>query len=324
MKAIVREEYGDPKTYKVVEIERPQAKSNEILIEVKCCTINRTDCGVSRGEPKVIRLFTGLRKPNKPILGTDFAGKVIEIGEDVKKFKVGDRVFGFNDHGISSYAEYMTLAESGNIAIIPNECSYKEAVASLEGAHYAINFINKVELSNDSKVLVYGATGAIGSAAIQLLKNKGCWVTAVCGTEDLDQIKAYGIDKVVDYKTEDYTKDEIIYDFVFDAVGKSRFVLATRILKEGGTYISSELGEGNENLRLVFTTLFFSKHKLKIPIPTNIKKSIAQMKELLMQKKFKPMIDRSYRMEDFKEGYKFVESGQKKGNVILQIGSLTD
>ncbi len=318
MKAITRTKYGTPEVLSIQTLDKPTPKSKELLIRVHASTVNRTDCGILTGKPYLIRAFTGLMKPSSLIPGTDFAGEIEAVGEDVQNFKVGGRVWGFNDEGLASHAQYMLISEDKAVVKIPENISYESAAVSAEGAHYAYNFIKKIPLKAGDKVLVNGATGAIGSAAVQLLKHFGAYVTAVGNTKNMDLVKSLGADKVFDYEKEDFTKDTERYDYVCDAVGKSTFGKCKPLLKEGGVYLSSELGPNAENLYLPLLTLF-SKKKTIFPIPSNCKESVLLLNQLLAEGKFKPVIDRTYPMEEVAEAYRYVESGQKTGNVLLSF-----
>lgn len=319
MKAVIRNKYVETKFLKISEVESPVPKTNEVLVKVHCTTVNRTDCSIVTGKPFVIRFFTGLWRPKKSITGTDFAGQVVAIGKDVKDFKIGDRVFGLNDEGISSHAEYLTIGEDKAIGHIPSFVSYSEAVASAEGAHYALNFLNKVSINKGDQVLVNGATGAIGSATIQFLLLEGAIVTAVCSTEDIADIEAMGVEKVIDYKKEDFTELDEKFCVICDAVGKSRFSLCKRIMTANGIYVSSELGPRAENIFYALTTRNKSKKRVIFPVPVNTRKSILHMTKLLIQKDFSPLIDRIYAMQDIRKAFSYVQTGMKKGNVILKI-----
>lgn len=220
MKAIIYTKYGSPDVLQLKEVEKPIPQDNEVLIKVHATTVNRTDCATVRAKPFFMRIVTGLFKPKKQIPGTEFAGEIEAVGKSISSLKVGDRVFGFDDEGLESYAQYMTIKED-KVITIPKNISYKQAAPSFEGAHYAYNFINKVELKKGQNVLVNGATGAIGSAAVQLLKYFDINVTAVCATKNIELVKSLGANKVIDYTKDDFTKDEQKYDFVFDTVGKS-------------------------------------------------------------------------------------------------------
>ncbi len=223
MKAVVYTKYGPPDVLQLKEVEKPVPKDNEVLIKVHATTVNRTDCATIRAKPFFMRFATGLFKPKKQIPGTEFAGKIEAVGKSVSSYKVGDKVFGFDDQGSGSHAQYMTILEDKTLSIIPNNITYEEAAASTEGAHYAYNFINKVNLKKGQKILVNGATGAIGSAAVQLLKYFDINVTAVCDTKNIELVKSLGASKVIDFIKEDFTKDDEKYNFVFDTVGKSSF-----------------------------------------------------------------------------------------------------
>lgn len=314
MKAATRTVYGAPEVLRISDIAKPTPKDNEVLINVHATTVNRTDCGVLWGKPFIIRFFTGLTKPRIASTGTDFAGEVAAVGKDVTNFKVGDKVFGFNDNGIGSHAEYLTIAADGPLTTIPDGISYEQAAASAEAAHYAYNFINKVNIKADDNVMLNGGTGAIGSAALQMLKAMGVTVTATCRTQHIDLVKTMGADRVIDYLQSDFTQDEEQYDYVFDAVGKSTYGKCKRLLKPKGVYISSELGPGAQNPFLALV----SPH-VKFPVPTDIKRSLSIIRDLLVQGKFQPLIDRTYPLEAIREAFTYVNSGEKVGNVVLKF-----
>jgi NADPH:quinone reductase-like Zn-dependent oxidoreductase len=320
MKAAVRAKYGSPDVLEIKNMEKPTPKDNEILIRVHAATVNRTDCGILWGKPFIIRFFTGLSKPKLPVTGTDFAGEIEAAGQNVVSYKRNDRVFGFHDNGLGSHSQYMISREDKPIALIPENLNFEQAAASLEGAHYAYNFIKKVHLRSGQKVLVNGATGAIGSAAVQLLKYLGLYVTAVCNTKNIELVKSLGADKIIDYENQDFTQDDETYEFVFDAVGKSSFSKCKPLLKQKGTYISSELGPKKENPFLALITPLLGGKKVKFPFPTDIKGTIAFMIDLIEREKFKPVIDRVYPLDEIAEAYNYVASGQKTGNVVITMG----
>ena len=324
MKACIYTQYGPPSILRIKEVEQPVPQSNELLIRVHAATVNRTDCAILRAKPFFMRFVAGLFGPNRQTPGTDFAGKVEAVGEAVRSFKVGDRVFGFNDLGVRSHAEYMVIAEDQPIAVIPPNCSYRHAAASIEGAHYAYNFINKVNLEPESKVMVNGATGAIGSAALQLLKHFGTKVTAVGNTKNLKLLANLGADRVIDYEREDFTQDTEQYDFVFDTVGKSSFGRCKRLLKPGGAYISSELGWMAENLFFALTTPLTGGKKVIFPVPTSVQSSIDLVRKLLEEGSLKPVIDRVYPLDSIVEAFTYVETGQKTGNVVVSLDDNDD
>lgn len=322
MKAITRNQYGNSDVLQISHIGKPVPSSKEVLIRVHFTTINRTDCGILTGKPFAIRFFTGLFKPSSKVTGTDFAGEVVEIGQNVKNFKVGDRVWGLNDEGLASQAEYMTMDENKAICLIPKNISYQEAVAAAEGAHYAYNFVNKVHLEKGNKVFVNGATGAIGSAALQILKSQGIYVTATGNSKNIALLKSLGADKIYNFEKEDFTEiDKEKYNFIFDAVGKSSFGKCKKLLVENGIYISSELGPNAENLYLPLLTKFKRGKRVIFPVPQNCKRSLLFIKQLMEKGKFKAVIDRYYQPEEIKEAYKYVMSGQKTGNVLINFSS---
>lgn len=317
MKAILRTRYGSPDVLTVGTIETPKPKDHELLVRVHATTVNRTDCGILRGKPFPIRFFTGLLKPGSPIPGTDFAGKVEAVGKNVTQFSIGDKVWGLNDEGLASQAEYLTINENKAVTTIPNGLAYHEAVACAEGAHYAYNFINKVTITEGTRVLVNGATGAIGSSAVQLLKYYGAQVTAVGNTPNIELIESLGADTVIDYQKEDFTQGNERYDFIFDAVGKSSFPQCKHLLQPQGVYISSELGPNAQNLYLPLITKVRGGKRVIFPIPSNGKRTLLFMHELLEKGKFQPVIDRHYAMDEIRDAYRYVETGQKTGNVII-------
>jgi NADPH:quinone reductase-like Zn-dependent oxidoreductase len=319
MKAAIRTKYGSPEILAIKDIEKPAPGDNEVLIKVYAATVNRTDCAVLSGKPFIMRFFTGLFKPNSPITGTDFAGEIEEAGKKVVSYQTGDRVFGFFDNGLGSHAQYMTLRKDKPLALIPENLNYEQAAASLEGAHYAHNFIKKVDLKSGQKVLVNGATGAIGTAAVQFLKDFGLYITGVCNTKNIELVKSLGADKIIDYENQDFTQDDEKYDFVFDAVGKSTFSKCKPLLQPHGTYISSELGPRNENPLLALITPLSGGKKVKFPFPADIKGSIAFVKDLIEREKFRPVIDRVYSLDKIAEAFDYVASGQKTGNVVVTM-----
>ena len=313
MKAAVYEKYGPPEVVRVKEIAIPQPKGNELLIKVYASTVNRTDCGFRSAEYFVSRFFSGLFKPKFSVLGCEFAGIVEETGTEVTKFKNGDRVFGFNDETFGGHAEYMVISENKALATIPDSLSYEDAAPITEGSHYALESIRAAKVKAGDTVMVYGATGAIGSAAIQLLKHLGAHVTAVCNTKNVGLIKSLGPDIVIDYQTEDFTKTDIKFSFIFDAVGKSSFKECKPLLTEKGFYISTELGKNGENIWLALTTPLSGGKKVLFPLPGISQDDVNYLKFLVESGEFRPVIERHYNLDDIVDAYKYVETGQKTG-----------
>lgn len=317
MKTVNRTHYGPPGVLRVAEVPTPKPGAKQVLIKVHAATVNRTDCGGLRGRPFIYRFFVGFPRPRYRATGTDFAGEVVAIGSGVRGYGVGDRVWGFDDNGAGSHAQYIAFGVDKPIGKIPTGLSYSDAAASLEGAHYALNFLNKVTLSPGQPVLVNGGTGAIGSAAIQILKYRGLRVTAVCGPSHVQAVAALGADRVIDYTKIDFTAESVKYDFVFDAVGKSTFGACRPVLVPQGVYISSELGPWGQNILFALLTPLRPGRRVIFPLPVDIKKSMQVMAELIEKGRFKPLIDRTYSIDQIQDAFEYVESGQKIGNVLL-------
>ncbi len=319
MRAIVYTKYGPPDVAILMEVPKPQPKDNEVLIKVYSSTVNRTDAGFRSAEYFISRFWTGILRPKHQILGCEFAGIIEGIGKGVTTFIKGDKVFGFNDKTCGGHGEYLTIAETDAVTTMPDSLGFDEAAALTEGAHYALVSIRAAKVKPGQNVLVYGATGAIGSSAVQLLKHFGTIVTAVCNTKNVAVVKSLGADIVIDYQKQDFTQTENKYQFIFDAVGKSSFGKCKPLLTEKGIYISSELGKNAENIFLALTTPISGGKRVVFSIPTIDKKDVIFFKELVERKEFKPLIDRQYRLDQIIEAYKYVESGQKTGNVVLKI-----
>lgn len=319
MKAAIRRSYGLPEKINIEHIEQPVPKDHEVLIKVVATTVNRTDCANLTAKPFIMRFVVGFFKPKKIIPGTDFAGQVVAIGKEVTLFRVNDRVFGLNDLGSSSQAEYITMPQDGNLLPIPENIDYKQAAASLEGAHYAYAFIHKVTILPGQSILINGATGAIGSALLQFVKQFDVHVAATCDTKNIDLVRSLGADKTYDFTKEDFTKDGGKYDFIFDAAGKSTFGKCKPLLNKGGVYISSEPGPYAQNIFFALSTKITGNKKVIFPIPYNIKKTMPYICDLLKKRIFVPVIDREYSLADISKAYEYVMTGKKTGNVILIV-----
>jgi NADPH:quinone reductase-like Zn-dependent oxidoreductase len=290
-----------------------------VLVEVHVFVVGRTDVGFRSAEYFIFRFWTGLFKPKYPILGCEFAGVVAEIGSQVTSFKKGDKVFGFNDKTCGGHGEYLTIAEKDAVTFLPSNIDFEAGAAIAEGSHYALNDIRAAKVQQGQQVLVNGATGAIGSAAVQLLKYFGAHVTAVCNTKNVALIKSLGADIVIDYQTQDFTKTDMKYAFIFDAVGKSSFGKCKPLLEAKGIYISTELGKNAENVFLALFTSFLGGKKVLFPIPEIVKEDVVFLRDLVENNHFKPVIDRQYILEQIVEAYRYVETGQKTGNVVIKI-----
>jgi len=316
MKAAVRSQYGPPDVLSVKEVPRPVPKDDEVLIRVQAASVNRSDYHVLTGSPWAMRCLTGLFRP-PPVTGTDFVGRIESIGSKVQRFQPGENVMGFGGVvGTGSHAQYLAFPESGGMVTMPSNLTFVQAAACLEGTYYAATGVTQLNPRAGQRALVYGATGAIGSAYVQLLKHKGLLVTAVCPGEHRDLMTSLGADKVIDYKTQDFRQDTERYDFVFDAVDKASFTLCAPLMREGGVYTSSG---GLENLFLAVVTPVFGRKRVRFLVPKDIPGNLAVIKDLVERGRFKPVIDRQYPIEKISEAFAYVATGQKIGNVIVTM-----
>jgi NADPH:quinone reductase-like Zn-dependent oxidoreductase len=317
MKAATHTRYGPPDVVRVCEVEKPTPKRDGVLVRVHAATVNRTDCAFRAGTPFVARPVYGLVRPRATVLGSEFAGVVEAIGSSVTSFQVGDRVFGYNEGRFGAHAEYMTIPEDGSIALMPTSVTFEEAAPSTEGSHYALSLIRAAKVRSGQDVLVNGATGGIGSAAVQLLKSLGANVTAVCATDHVNLVRSLGADRVIDYTAEDFTRDEQTYDVVLDAVGKSSFGRCKRLMKPHGVYLSSELGPMAQNPFLALISPLFRGKKVLFPIPKHDQAMVRLLAGMIQSGAFKPVVDKRYPLDQIVEAYRYVETGEKVGNVVI-------
>ena len=331
MKAAVSPRYGPPDLVRIEEVVRPTPEDDELLVKVHATTVNRTDCGYRSGKPFLIRFFSGLRRPKVSIWGTEFAGDIVAIGSTVTSFRVGDRVCGYCEGTFGAHAQYMTVRASRLIVVMPEGATFESAAPSTEGSHYALGIMRAVGVRSGDDILIYGATGAIGSAAVKIAKSLGLKVTAVCGTAHVALVSGLGADKVVDYQTQDFTKDEQKYDLVLDAVGRSSFWRCRRLLKPRGIYTSTDLGRLARmplfflpallgRMSMVLVTRLFRGRRFVFLFPRRDPEGIRYLKGLIESGEFKPVIDpRRYRLDEIVEAYRYVETGQKIGNVVITV-----
>lgn len=319
MKAVVCSGYGPPDRLRIRQIDRPLPGQGEVLIRVLATTVNRTDCAMLRGKPWVARIVTGLIRPKHPVPGSEFAGRVEAVGANVTGFAVGDDVFGFEGARFGAHAEYMAMLESGPLATIPAGMSAVDAAPTTEGAHYALSCLEAVDIGPGDDALVYGATGAIGSAAVQLLKHRGATVTAVCDTRGVGLATSLGADVVIDYTAEDFTQTDSRFDVALDAVGKSSFARCRPLLKSGAAYLTTDLGRRAQNLALIPVTRWIGDHRVRLPFPTDTKAHVLQVRDLLAKGHLRPVVDRTYAFDDIIDAYKYVETEQKLGNVVVTV-----
>lgn len=322
MIAAVNTEYGPPSVIKIREIPAPVPARGEILIKIKYAGANRTDAGFMRAKPPIVRLFSGIVGPKYSSLGCEFSGVVETVGSKVSDFKKGDKVFGFDDKNFGAFAEYKVIKANKAVYKIPEGIPTKHAGVATEGAHYALYYLKKIKIPHKAVVFVNGGTGAIGSAAIQLLKEKGAYVYASSTTAELKLVKKLGADQVVDWQAQDITSVGMQFDVFFDSVGKSSFKTARKILKPGGIYMSSELGKWGQNPILSLINpiqKLFTKRNIKFPIPQTKKEDIKEIARVLKSRKYTPVIDREYHLKDVPRAMRYVETGQKVGNVVIKV-----
>jgi NADPH:quinone reductase-like Zn-dependent oxidoreductase len=319
MKAIVYTKYGSPNVLQLKEVEKPIPRDNEVLIKIVATTVTSGDVRLRKADPFMTRLFFGLRKPKINILGVDLAGVIESVGKEVKLFKKGDQVFGSTfDFGIGAYAEYKCLPEDGVLALKPANLNYEQAAAVFFGGHTALHFLKKGKIKQGQKVLIYGASGAIGTYAVQLAKYLGAEVTGVCSATNLELVKSLGADSVFDYTKEDFTQSAETYDVIFDTVGKSPFSGCVSALKKKGIY-----------LRSVHMALLPIVHGLWVGVTSGKKviggvasehkEDLVYLRELIEAGVITPVIDRCYPMEKIAEAHAYVEKGHKKGNVVITV-----
>ncbi len=322
MKAIVCTKYGPPDVLQLREVEKPIPKDNEVLVKIHATTVHIGDTRVrSFTVPPLFRLpfriYMGFRGPRKKIIGSELAGEIEAVGEDVKQFKEGDQVFGDAGMGLGTYAEYVCLPEKGTFTTKPTNMTYEEAAAGPVSALAALYYLRKGNIRSGQKVLINGASGALGTAAVQLAKHFGAEVTGVCSTANLELVKSLGADKVIDYTKEDFTKNGQTYDVIFDAIGKSSFSRCKGSLKQRGIYILSV--PTLAILLQMLWTLMIGNKKAIHGNPTSSTGDLIFLKELMEIGKMKPVIDRSYPLEQMAEAHRYVDTGRKKGNVVIIV-----
>lgn len=320
MKAAVHLRYGPPEVVNITERPRPVPRNGEFLVQIHATTVNRTDCGFRSAVYVISRLFSGLFKPRQTILGCEYAGEVVDV-RGVDTVHPGNRVFGYNDSRFGAHAEYMVVRENDAFAIVPDTMSYIDAAPLTEGAHYALCDLRAAKVGTGTSVLIYGATGAIGSAAVQLARVMGATVTAVCGPNYVDIVASLGAHRVIDYTTAEFTGLTDRYDVVFDAVGKLSWAHCKPLLTDHGCYISTELGTRYENPFLALITPLLGGKRVLFPIPTISRADVEYIRSLVVSGQFSPLIDRIMSLDDIVEAYRYVETGQKIGNVVLRVGS---
>jgi NADPH:quinone reductase-like Zn-dependent oxidoreductase len=318
MRAVVHDRYGPPEVLRIEDVERPVPEDDEVLVRIHATTVNRTDAGLRSADIFASRFVTGLRRPKRRILGTEFAGDVEAAGTAVTEFAVGDHVFGIKPWKFGAHAEFICMRQSATLAHMPAGLRFEEAAAICDGAILALGCLRPTRLRRGQAILVYGAAGSIGSAGVQLAKSFDAHVTAVCRTKDFELVRSLGADVVVDYTLEDFTKNGTAYDVIFDAVGKLSFKRCRGSLKRGCFYLATD---GFLNLPLALLTRVGGR-RVVFPIPPRYRQEdVVFLKELIEAGKYRAVIDRTYPMEQVIEATRYVETGQKTGNVVLTISS---
>ena len=319
MKAIVYTRYGSPDVLQLKEVAKPAPKDNEVLIKIYATTVTSGDCRVRKADPFAIRFFNGLTKPKKTtILGNELAGEIEETGKNVKLFRKGDQVFGQAGMGLGANAEYICLREDATLVLKPKNLTYEEAASIPFGGNTALHFLRKGNIRSSQKVLIYGASGSLGTAAVQLAKNFGADVTGVCSTVNVELVKSLGADKVIDYTKEDFTKIGQTYDIIFDTTGKSPFSGCVKSLKQKGIYLRAVHMSLSSIVRGLWTSMTSSK-KVIGGVASELKENLVFLKELIDMGKLKPVIDRCYPFEQIVEAHRYVDKGHKRGNVSITV-----
>jgi len=317
MRAVVYDRYGPPDVLRLEDVERPDPRENEVLVKIDATTVNRTDCGWRSAKPFITRYFLGLFRPRRKILGMELAGEVEAVGAAVTEFAVGDHVFGVT--GFGAHAEFVCMRESAALARKPTGMTFEEAAAVCDGACIALSCLRDADLRGGRSIVVYGASGSVGTAAVQLAKYFGADVTAVCNTKNVELVRSLGADEVVDYTHEDFTRNGKTYDVIFDAVGKHSFRRCRRSLKPGGMFIETDPGFMWHAPVLDLLTRRIGDKRVKMGIARYTKKDVLFLKELIEAGKYRAVIDRRYPLEDVVDATRYVETQQKTGNVVLTV-----
>jgi len=318
MKAAVNDRYGSPDVLAIRDLPKPEPKAGEILVKIHATTVGRTDSCALRAHPFFVRPYAGLLRPKRTVLGLDLAGTVEAVGKGVTKFTPGMRVFGLTPGGYGAHAEYVCLSEDGAVSAMPAEARFDEVVVC-EGAWYANTYLSKFNLKPGHKILIYGASGAIGTSAVQLSKIYGAEVTAVVSTPHLDLARGLGADRIVDYTAEDFTQIGESFDFILDAVGKTTFFQCRSLLKPEGVFSATDLGPWWQNVFLSIWSSLTGSGRVVMPMPRSSQSFIEFLKARIEAGEFRAIVDRKYPLCDIADAYRYVETEQKAGIVAIEV-----
>lgn len=319
MKAAVYTRYGSPEVLSIAHVARPEPKENEVLIRIHATTVTSGDVRLRKADPFVMRFVFGLFTPKAPILGHEVAGVVEAVGSKVTRFRVGDRVFGSTGMRSGTHAEYICVAEDGAIAHTPEQVAHGEAATLTTGALTALHFIQAAKLQRGEHILIHGASGSIGTAAVQIAKAMGATVSAVCSTANVELMRTLGADHVIDYKKQDFTKSAHTYDVVFSTVGHTSYAASKHLLAENGRYITSA-GAGSDYWHVLRSKLF-GGHKVTAGVSEGGADGIAQVRELVSKGSLKAVIDRHYPLKRIADAHRYVDAGHKRGNVVIDVAA---
>ncbi len=317
MRAVVHDRYGPPEVLRLEDVEPSIPKDNEVRVRIHATTVSRTDCALREGVPFVARLTTGLRRPRRRILGSDLAGEIEAVGAQVTEFEVADQVFGINPWRFGAHAELVCMRAGAALSRMPANMTFEEAAAVCDGAILALNALRPANLRQGQTILVYGASGSIGTAAVQLARHFGAGATAVSNPKNLELVRSLGADEVIDYTQQDFTGNGQTYDVILDAVGTLRFRDCRRSLARGGVYLATD---GFRNLLLSPWTALIGPRRVRFSIPPRFtKKDVVFLRGLIEAGEYRPVIDRRYPLEQVVEATRYVETKQKTGNVVLTV-----
>ncbi|GAA1602529.1 NAD(P)-dependent alcohol dehydrogenase [Catellatospora bangladeshensis] len=321
MRAVVHTAFGSPDVLRLTEVDTPVPGERDVLIRVAATTVTSAECAMRRGEPRWGRVIIGFTRPRRRLrtLGMELAGDVVAVGARVTRFRPGDRVFGFTGFGLGAYADYKAMPERGSLAAMPANVGYPQAAAAVDGATTALFFLrDRARLQPGQRVLVIGASGSIGTYAVQLARHLGAHVTAVCGTRNVELVTSLGADRVIDYTAEDFTATGDTYDVVFDTVGRSSFTRCRRVLAPRGCYLPTT---GLHHLPLSWWTALRGGPRVVTGMSVSKNEALVYIRDLIEQDRLRIVIDRTYPLADIVEAHRYVDSGHKTGNVVVTVAA---